>query len=409
MPKNENYIIGIDIGTTKICCVIAEIKENSLLEVIGVGTVPSRGMRKGVVVNLDETIKAIKNAVEEAELMSGFAVEKAYVGIAGSHIKSFNSRGVVAISGKDKMVTKDDIKRVIEHAETVTIPQEREIIHVLPQEYIVDDMGGIEDPLSLNGSRLEVNVHIVTALISSIQNLMSSVNGAGIEVIDIILEQFAASEAILIPDEKELGVALIDIGGGTSNLSIYEKGAAWHTSVFPLGGDNFTNDIAVGLHTSIPDAEKIKKKYGCALSTLLEEDQPLEVPAIGNNKPTMVSQQVLCGIIQPRAEEIFQIVHDEIKRTGFENYLNAGVVLSGGGCIMQGMTDVAEQVLGMPVRRGVPMNIGGLIDVVNSPAYSTAIGLVLYGWKFGTKRRTEQPSVITKTIKKLQEAFRGMF
>jgi cell division protein FtsA len=363
-------------------------------------------MRKGIIVNLEEAIKAIKGAVEEAELMSGFAVEKAFVSIAGAYVRSFNSRGVVAIAGKDRIVTKDDIKRVIEHAETVSIPQDREIIHVLPQEFIVDDTGSIEDPTNLNGSRLEVNVHIVTALVSSIQNLMSCVNGAGIEVTDIILEHLATSEAALTLDEKELGVALVDIGGGTTNFALYEKGALWHTQVFPIGGDNFTNDIAVGLHTSIPEAEKIKKKYGCALNSLLDEDRPIEVPAIANNKPAMVSQQVLCGIIQPRTEELFQIISDEIKRTGFENYLNAGMVLTGGGCIMQGMTEIAEQIFDKPIRRGVPTSIGGLIDIVNSPAFSTGIGLVLYGKKFGAARRKgEHQSVLTKIFRKVQDAF----
>ncbi len=406
MAKNERYIAGIDIGTTKICCVISEVKENSTIDIIGVGNVPSRGMRKGIIVNLEEAIKAIKAAVEEAELMSGLAVEKAFVGIGGAYIRSFNSRGVVAISGKERIVTKDDIKRAIDHAETVSIPQEREIIHVLPQEFIVDDTGGIEDPTNLNGSRLEVNVHIVTALISSIQNLISCVNGAGIEVADIILEQLATSEAALTLDEKELGVAIVDIGGGTTNLALYEKGALWYTSVLPIGGDNFTNDIAVGLHTAIPDAEKIKKKYGCALNSLLDEDRPIEVPGIGNNKSSMVSQQVLCGIIQPRAEELFTIISEEIKKTGFENYLNAGMVLTGGGCIMQGMAETAEQVFDIPIRRGVPTSIGGLIDVVNSPSYSTGIGLVLHGKRFGaTRKKTDQRSVFTKIFRKFQEAF----
>ncbi len=410
MPKSEKYIVGIDIGTTKICCIIAEFKDDSNLEIIGVGNVPSRGMRKGVVVNLDETVKAIKMAVEEAELMSGVAVEKAFVGLAGGHIRSFNSRGVVAISGKEKNITKEDIKRVIDHAEAVSIPKEREIIHVLPQEFIVDDIGGIEDPTNLIGSRLEVNVHIVTAMITSLQNIVSSVNNAGIEVVDIILEQLASSEAILTKDEKELGVALIDIGGGTTNLALFERGSIWQSSVIPIGGDHFTNDIAVGLRASIPDAEKVKRKNGCALDSLIEEDEAIEIPTIGVNKPRIVSKKVLSGIIQPRTEEIFEIITDEIKRAGFENYLNAGSVLTGGGCIMDGMVEIAEQILDMPVRRGVPMNIGGLVDVVSSPAFSTGIGLVLYGKRFGTaKRKTLPSSIFSKIFRKFQEAFIELF
>lgn len=409
MAKNEKYIVGIDIGTTKICCVIAERMEESRLEIIGVGNVPSRGMRKGVVVNLDETIKAIKMAVEEAELMSGVAVEKAFVGLAGGHIRSFNSRGVVAVSGKDKNITKEDIKRVIDHAEAVSIPQEREIIHVLPQEFIVDDIGGIEDPTNLIGSRLEVNVHIVTAMITSLQNIVSSVNNAGIEVEDIILEQLAANEAILSKDEKELGVALIDIGGGTTNLAIFERGSVWHSIVIPIGGDHFTNDIAVGLRASIPDAEKLKRKNGCALDSLIEEDEAIEIPTIGANKPKIVSKKVLSGIIQPRTEEIFEIINDEIRRSGLENYLNAGIVLTGGGCIMDGIVEIAEQIFDMPVRRGVPMNIGGLVDVVSSPAFSTGIGLVLYGHKFGTDLTKRPPTILKKIFKKFQETFTELF
>jgi cell division protein FtsA len=409
MAKNEKYIVGIDIGTTKICCIISERMDESRLEIIGVGNVPSRGMRKGVVVNLEETIKAIKMAVEEAELMSGIAVEKAFVGLAGGHIRSFNSRGVVAVSGKDKNITKEDIKRVIDHAEAVSIPQEREIIHVLPQEFIVDDIGGIEDPTNLIGSRLEVNVHIVTAMITSLQNIVSSVNNAGIEVEDIILEQLAASEAILSKDEKELGTALIDIGGGTTNLALFERGALWHSIVIPIGGDHFTNDIAVGLRASIPDAEKVKRKNGCALDALIEEDEAIEIPTIGANKPKIVSKKVLSGIIQPRTEEIFEIIHDEIRRSGLESYLNAGIVLTGGGCIMDGMVEIAEQIYDMPVRRGVPMNIGGLVDVVSSPAFSTGIGLVLYGHKFGTALSKKPPTIIKKIFRKFQETFTELF
>lgn len=410
MAKNEKYIVGIDIGTTKICCVIAEMKGESRLEIVGVGNVPSRGMRKGVVVNLEETVKAIKMAVEEAELMSGVAVEKAFVGMAGGHIRSFNSRGVVAVSGREKSISKDDIKRVIDHAEAVSIPQEREIIHVLPQEFIVDDIGSIEDPTNLIGSRLEVNVHIVTAMITSLQNIVSSVNNAGIEVVDIILEQLAASEAILTEDEKELGVALIDIGGGTTNLALFERGSVWHSHVIPIGGDHFTNDIAVGLRASIPDAEKVKRKNGCALDSLIEEDEAIEIPTIGANKPKIVSKKVLSGIIQPRTEEIFDIIMDEFRRSGFENYLNAGIVLTGGGCIMDGTVEMAEQIFDMPVRRGVPMNIGGLADVVSSPAFSTGIGLVLYGRKFGSVRRqTISSNIFSKIFKRFQETFTELF
>ena len=378
MPKNERYIVGLDIGTTKISCVIGELTERGTVDVVGIGSAPSRGLRKGVVVNLDATVEAVKACVEEAELMAGVAVETATVGIAGGHIRSFNSRGVVAISGKERTVSRDDVRRVLDAARAVSIPQDREILHVLPQEFVLDDQGGITQPVGMTGARLEANVHIVTAATTSIQNLVTCVNRAGIEVRDTVLEQMAASEAVLSHDEMDLGIALIDVGGGTTDLAIFERGSIWHTAVLPAGGDHFTNDLAVGLRTPIPDAERLKKKFGCALATLVEDEEAIEVPSVGGRKPRMLSRQVMAEILQPRAEEIFTLIHEEVTRAGFDKLLNAGIVLTGGGTLLPGMVEVAEQIFDLPVRQGMPTGIGGLAEPASGPHFATAVGLALH-------------------------------
>ena len=379
MAKNERYIVGLDIGTTKIACVVAELMERGTVDVVGLGESPSRGMRKGIVVNLEATVEAVKSAVEQAELMAGVDVESATVGVAGGHIRSFNSRGVVAVSGKDRTVSNDDLRRVLDAARAVRIPEDREILHLLAQEFTLDDQGGITSPMGMNGSRLEANVHIVTAASTSIQNLVTCVNRAGVEVRDTVLEQLAAAESVMSRDEKELGVALIDIGGGTTDLAIFERGSIWHTAVLPVGGDHFTNDLAVGLRTPTPDAERLKKKNGCALSSMVEEDEAIEVPTVGGRKPRLLSREVMSEILQPRAEEIFTLIHEEIARAGFERLLNAGVALTGGGSMLPGMTEVAEQVFDLPVRLGLPGGAGGLTEPASGPQHATAIGLALYG------------------------------
>jgi cell division protein FtsA len=382
MAKNQQrYLVGLDIGTSKVAVAIGERKENGTLEVIGVGTAPSRGLRKGVVVNLDATVESVKHAVEEAELMAGISIERAYVGVAGGHVKGFNCRGVVAVSGRDREVTREDVARVLEAARAVSIPQDRTIFHVLPQEFIVDEQDGIGDPVGMSGSRLEANVHIVTGSMSSIQNTVNCVNRAGIEVIETVLDPIAAAEAVLTHDERELGVALVDIGGGTTDLAVFRHGAVAHTAVLPAGGDHFTNDIAVGLRTPIPEAEKIKKKYGCALGTLVADDETIEVPSVGGRKARALSRRILCEILEPRTEEIFNLVQEDIERAGLRGGINAGLVLCGGGAILEGVPEVAEQVFDLPVRRGVPTGIVGLVDVVGTPAYSTVIGLLKYGEK----------------------------
>jgi len=384
MPKN-GYIVGIDIGTKSVTCIIGEITEDRKIEIIGIGTAESRGLRKGVVVNLEATVDAIKKSQEEAELMAGVEIDSGFIGISGAHIKSFNSRGVIAVSGKNREISREDVKRVIDQSKAVSIPPDREIIHIIPQEFVVDEQDGIKDPMGMSGIKLEVNVHIVTGAVTSVQNLKTCIARAGIEIEQIVLSQIATSHSILTHDEMELGVGLIDIGGGTTEVAIFERGSLWYTSVIPIGGDNFTNDIAVGLRTPIPDAEKIKKKFGCAATPLIEDQETIEVPSVGRGKKARVlSRQLLADIIQPRAEEIFRLVDNDIKRMGYEKSLNSGVVFTGGTALLDGLEEVAESVFDLPVRRGDPAGIGGLVDRVNTPDYATAVGLILFGfsqWK----------------------------
>jgi cell division protein FtsA len=373
--------VGLDIGTHKVCAIVAEITDEGRLDIIGIGQSESKGLRKGVVINLEATIESIKRVVEEAELMAGVEIGSAYVGIAGTHIRGFNSRGVIAVSGKNRVVEREDVARSIEAAKAVSIPMDREILHVLPQEFVVDDQDGIGDPTGMTGTRLEVNVHVITCSSTSAQNTITCVNRAGLEVIDTVLTQMAAAEACLTPDEKELGVAIVDIGGGTTDIAIFEKGALWHTAVLQVGGEHFTNDVAVALRTPVNEAEKIKKKHGSALASMVPEEDSVEVPSVGGRKPRIMARQVLGDVIQARAEEICQLVLTEIRRAGYDRSLNSGVVLTGGGAILEGMPEIAEQIFDMPVRRGTPAGIGGLVDVVASPVYSTAVGLVLCGYR----------------------------
>jgi cell division protein FtsA len=380
MPKNS-YIVGLDIGTKKVAVIIGEVTEDRKVEVIGIGTADSKGLRKGVVVNLEATTSAIKKAQEEAELMAGVEINSAFVGISGAHIKSFNSRGVIAVSGKNREITREDIRRVLDQSKAVSIPPDREIIHVIPQEFVVDEQDGIKAPLGMSGIKLEVNVHIITSAITSVQNLKTCVERAEIEIEEIVLNQIATSASVLTHDEKELGVGLVDIGAGTTEVAIFERGSLWYTSVIPIGGDNFTNDIAVGLRTPIPEAEKIKKKFGCVSGPATDEQETIEVPSVGKaRKPRVLSRQILADIIQPRAEEIFRLVDGDIKRMGYEKSLNSGVVLTGGTALLEGLEEVAEEIFDLPVRRGDPTGVGGLIDRVSTPDYATSVGLILHGF-----------------------------
>ncbi|TMB26709.1 MAG: cell division protein FtsA [Deltaproteobacteria bacterium] len=403
--KRGELVVGLDIGTTKICCIVGEAKETGL-DVIGIGQHPSRGLRKGVVINIESTVASIKRAVEEAELMAGCEIGAVYAGIAGGHIRGFNSQGVVAV--RDKEVRPSDVARVIDAARAINIPQDREIIHVLPQEFIIDEQDGIKEPLGMSGVRLEAKVHIVTAAVSSAQNIIKCCARTGLTVADIVLEPLASAEAVLAEEEKELGVALVDVGGGTTDLAIFVSGAIQHTSVIPLGGNHLTNDIAVGLRTPLQEAERIKIQYGSAQVQMLERDETIEVPSVGGRAPRVLSRRILCEIIEPRVEELFQLVHREIQKAGQEDLLASGVVLTGGSTQLAGMPELAEEVLGLPVRRGAPRNVGGLIDVVKSPAYATAVGLLHYGLKQGREGRSF--SVDPSSIKeRLVGFFREMF
>jgi cell division protein FtsA len=379
--KKDRYVVGLDIGTHKICAIVAEITDEGRLDVIGIGQAESKGLRKGVVINLEATVEAIRRVLEETELMAGVEIGSAFVGIAGTHIRGSNSRGVIAVSTKNRVIEREDVRRAVETAKAIPIPVDREILHVLPQDFVVDDQEGILDPTGMTGNRLEVNVHIVTCSSTVAQTTVTCVNRAGLEVADTVLTQLAAAEACLTPDEKELGVALVDIGGGTTDLAIFEKGSLWHTAVLQVGGEHFTNDIAVALRTPVSEADKIKKKHGCALTSMIPEEDSIEVPSVGGRKPRIMARQVLGDVIQARAEEVCQLILTEIRRAGFDRNLNSGVVLTGGGAILEGMPEIAEQIFDMPVRRGTPAGIGGLVDVVASPIYSTAVGLVLSGYR----------------------------
>ncbi|NOY52461.1 MAG: cell division protein FtsA [Deltaproteobacteria bacterium] len=379
MPKKDRLVVGLDIGTTKVCAMIGEKNAEGKIEIIGLGTSPSKGLRKGVVVNIDSTVETIKRAVEEAELMAGTEINSVYAGIAGGHIKGLNSRGVVAV--KDREVSRGDVARVIDAARAISIPLDREVLHVFPQEYIVDDQDGIKDPVGISGVRLEAEVHIVTGAVASVHNIIKSCNRAGLEVKGIVLEPFASSLAVLTPEEQELGVALVDLGGGTSDMVIFLDGSIWHTSVLSLGGNNVSNDISVGIRTPISEAERIKIKYGCAKTALVRDDETIEVPSVGGRDPRILSRQILSEIIEPRVEELFSLIKREIVKTGYEDMIASGLVVTGGTALLEGVVEIAEEVMQLPARLGKPRDIGGLVDVISSPMYATAIGLVQYGFE----------------------------
>jgi cell division protein FtsA len=378
MGKKSNVLVGIDIGTTKTTAIVGEVTDTGI-DIIGIGTSPAKELRKGVVVNIESTVEAIKKAVEEAEHMSGCRINSAYVGIAGSHIKGQNSLGIVAVKGRE--VGDDDVQRAIEASKAIAIPVDREILHTLPQNYVVDGQDGIRDPVGMSGVRLEAKVHIVTGAAASIQNIVKSVNRVGLDIEDIVLEQLAASEAVLSSDEKDLGVAMIDIGGSNTGIAIFSEGSIKHTAILPVGGNYLTSDIATGLRTPFNEAEKIKIKYGCALTAMIPKDETIEVPGVGGRDAREVSRQILGRIIEPRMEEILNMVSKEVVRSGFEDLLAAGVVVTGGTSLLAGINELAEQIFDMPVRRGMPTGVGGLADVVNSPAYATGVGLIFYGSK----------------------------
>lgn len=409
--KNEKIVVGLDIGTTKICTIVGELVDSNL-EIIGVGIAPSKGIKKGVVINIDETVDAIKKSIQEAEIMAGSRITSAYVGIAGGHIKSYNSTGVIAI--KSRTVTENDKRRVIDAAQAINIPLDREILHVLPQEYIVDSQDGIKEPLGMSGVRLEVKVHVVTGAVSAVQNIIKCCKNAGIEVQDIVLEQLAASEAVLTEDEKDLGVALIDLGGGTTDIAVFQGGSIKYSSVLALGGNHVTNDIAIGLRTPTLEAENLKIKYGCALSGMVSRDEMIEVPTAGSKKNKPVPRTMLSDIIEPRMEEIFALVNREIIKSEMEHAITSGVVLTGGTALLQGTVELAENVFNLPVRLGVP-RITGVVESISSPQLSTAVGLVMHGSKFafahkrGSKSSEERDWSFGKIVDRLKEFLKDWF
>ncbi len=373
----KNLIVGLDIGTSKVVAIVGEVGGGDEIEVIGIGHHPSRGLKKGVVVNIESTVQSIQRAVEEAELMAGCQINSVFAGIAGSHIRSLNSHGIVAI--RDKEVFPADVDRVIDAARAVAIPADQKILHILPQEFIIDNQDGIREPVGMSGVRLEARVHMVTGAVSAAQNIIKCVRRCGLEVDDIILEQLASSHSVLIDDEKELGVCLVDIGGGTTDIAVFTEGAIRHTAVIPIAGDQVTNDIAVALRTPTQHAEEIKMKYACALAQLASPDETIEVPSVGDRPARRLARQTLAEVVEPRYEELLNLVRAELRRSGFEDLVAAGMVLTGGSAKMEGLIDLAEEIFHMPVRLGVPHTVTGLVDVVRNPIYATGAGLLQFG------------------------------
>jgi cell division protein FtsA len=412
MPKgrdNKKLVVGLDIGTSKIAAIVAEIVPEGGFEIIGMGNCPAKGLKKGVVVNIETTVNAIQRALEEAELMADCKIRDVYTGIAGSHIKSFNSQGMVAI--KDKEVGQQDIDRVIETAKAVQIPNDQQILHILNQEFIIDGQEDVREPLGMSGVRLEVKVHIVTGAVSAAQNIIKCVRRCGLEVSDLILQPLASAMAVVSEDEKDLGVALVDVGGGTTDLAIFTHGAIRHTAVIPIAGDQITNDIAMALRTPTKDAEDLKQRYGCALSQLADPQQMIEVPGIGERGPRELSRKTLAEVIEPRVEELYSLVQAELRRSGYEELLSSGIVITGGSSMMQGMVELGEEIFHMPVRVGVPHYTGALAEVVKHPRYSTGVGLLVAGMQQHRSRELAQMHIgsFQQLLDRMKSWFTGNF
>ena len=388
--SDKNLVVGLDIGTSKIACLVGEVKADDRIEIIGLGTHPSRGLKKGVVVDIESTVASIQRAVEEAELMAGCEIHSVHAGIAGSHIRSLNSHGITGI--KEREVTQADVDRVIEAARAVAIPADQKILHILPQEFIIDGQEGIREPIGMCGVRLEARVHMVTGAVSAAQNIVKCIRRCGLEVEDLVLEQLSSSYAVLGEDEKELGVCLVDIGGGTTDLAVFTDGAIRHTAVIPIAGDQVTNDIAVALRTPTQYAEVIKIRHACALAQLAGHGETIEVPSIGERPPRHLSRQTLAEVVEPRYEELLTLLQGELRRSGFEDLVAGGVVLTGGSAKMEGLVELAEEVFHMPVRLGVPQYFVGMQEVISDPIYATGVGLLIYARKHRFVPRTEMTS-----------------
>ena len=375
----KDLIVGIDIGTSKIVALVGQIQDDNQIQIIGKGTHPSRGLKRGVVVDIESTVQSIKRAAEEAELMAGCQIHSAFTGIAGNHIRSLNSHGIVAI--RDREVTAVDVDRVIDAAKAVAIPADQKVLHILPQEFVVDEQNHIREPIGMSGVRLEAKVHLVTGAVSAAENIVKCVRKCGLKVSDIILEQLASSYSVLTQDEQDLGVCLVDVGAGTTDIAIFTQGAIRHTAVIPIAGDQVTNDVAVALRTPTASAEEIKVKYGSACSQTMSEDDTVDVPAAGNQSTKSMSRKFLAQVIEARYEELFSLVNDELRRSGFDNLIPAGIVLTGGASKVQGVLELAESVFKMPVHLGVPRNVTGIDEVSDNPVYATSVGLLLYGYQ----------------------------
>ena len=406
----SQMIVGLDIGTSKVVCIVGEISPEGDVEIVGIGSHLSRGLKKGVVVNIESTVQSIQRAVEEAELMAGCQIHSVYAGIAGSHIRSLNSHGIVAI--RDREVFRPDIERVIDAAQAVAIPADQKILHILPQEYVIDSQEGVKEPLGMSGVRLEAKVHLVTCAVNAAQNIEKCIRKCGLEVEDIILEQLASGYAVLTEDEKELGVCIVDIGGGTTDIAVFTDGAIRHTAVIPIAGDQVTNDIAMALRTPTPNAEEIKIKYACALARLAGENETIKVPSVGDRSDRDLSRQALAEVVEPRYDELFTLIQAELRRSGFEDLIAAGIVLTGGTSKMEGVVELAEEIFHMPVSIGHPQGVTGLTDIVRNPIYSTAVGLLIYGAKqqFDGVVGTPPPAIdMTGVVDKVKNWFLGNY
>jgi cell division protein FtsA len=409
--NEEKIFIGLDIGTTKIAAVVARIDEYGTLNIAGVGTSPSQGLRRGVVINIEKTVNSIKKAIEQAQLMSGCHIENIHAGIAGDHIRSINSKGVIAVSGRDRIINQNDVERVIDAAKAIALPMDREVIHILPQEFIVDEQDGIKNPIGMAGTRLECEVHIVTAAASSVQNIVNCVQQAGYNVEEIVLEPYASSLAVLDKDELDLGVAVMDIGGGTTDIAVFLDGGIRYTSVLGIGGEHVTSDLSHGLRTPMDQAEDIKRKYGCAMQNLISEDELIVVPGIAGRAPREIAKSVLCAIIEPRMEEVFSLALRELEKSDVYDSLGAGVVLTGGASLLAGSVDLAERVLGLPTKVGYPIVSGGLVETVKSPVFATSVGLIKYALARQTESSTKKKSSggLKNIFGKIKDQFEDLF
>ncbi len=411
MARRDQYLVGLDVGTSKIAAVVGEVMDDDSLDIIGIGVAASsNSIRRGVVVNLEAAVEAIKHAIEEAELTAGVEIDTVWVALSGEHARAFNSRGVVAVAGKNREIDRTDVRRAIESAHArAQLPHGRELMHILPQDYMVDEHDGVSSPVGMTGARLEVNVHVITGSTSTMQNLIACVNRAGVKVAGTVLGPIAATDAVLTTDEKELGVVLVDIGAGTTDFAVFERGSVWHTGAIGIGGDHFTNDAAVQLRMPIPEAEKTKRRSGCAFASLVDDEESIEIASVGGRQPRVLKRRLLAEVLQPRAEEIFHKLWDDLRAGGYENSLHSGLVVTGGGSVLDGLPEIADQIFNLPIRRATPMGVGGLTDHVSNPSFATAVGLVMYAHRHRALDRERSSSGLRRVAGRLRGFFKEYF